>query len=338
MKKYFHEAKYRQRSVREQKKILRKGIRKNKKHSYSSASNTTQNKNRSLPLNKHFTIKVPDIFSMTENPVEMVDFLIRLKIAFRNKPGVFIDLSETKQITADAVTVLVSYLKDGRITLRKPYVGNNPKDMRLKQQFAESGFYKYVRSNELSYSLETGNILARHQYKVDGEIAKKLISFGTEKLFGQYTKQGGTYNVLTELMNNTRDHATGRRKHELKEKWWASAHYDNEKEKVTFTFLDNGVGIFNSRDRTARDYVFQLLKLETNIDLLKMMLSRQLPSSTKFPYRGRGIPSINANLKRQQIKNLVIISNDVFANVDTDNFFILKKSLNGTFFSWEIHK
>lgn len=336
MKKFYSQAKYKRQSVRERNKFLRKGNRK-KKYLYSSHPNPTQNKNRSLPSNKHYRIKVPDVFSMTKNPIEMVDFLNRLRIAFINKPGVYVDLSKTKQITADAVTVLVSHLRDGRINLGKPYLGNNPEDLKLKHQFAESGFYKYVRSNELNYS-EKGNIIARHQYKVDDEIAKKLIDFGTEKLFGHYVKQGGTYNVLTELMNNTRDHATGKGKKEYKEKWWASAHYDAEEKKITFTFMDNGVGIFNSRELSARNYVFKLLGLSTNIDLLKKMLNRELPSSTEFPYRGRGIPSINANLKRQQIKNLVIISNDVFANVDTDNFFILKNPLNGTFFSWEIHK
>jgi len=55
-------------------------------------------------------------------------------------------------------------------------------------------------------------------------------------------------------------------------------------------------------------------------------------------FRGKGLPGIKEVLDRNQISNLHIISNDVFTNVQNDNYHLLNNEFSGTFVSWELNE
>jgi hypothetical protein len=119
------------------------------------------------------------------------------------------------------------------------------------------------------------------------------------------------------------------------EMWWATVYCDVEKRIAQFTFVDNGIGIFQSGligplRRAAR--AFGILN---NASLLKRILRGEVESSTGLRYRGKGFPSMYDKLKKGLIRNLIIISNDVYANVAQDDYRTLDKSFRGTFLSWE---
>lgn len=255
---------------------------------------------------------------------------------FARKRSVDIDLSATKEMTADAITVLVSCLRDTSFTHGRGYRGNTPTDETLRKRFTESGFFEYVRSAHKPKNPEYGSIRARSKVKVDSTKALELITLATEKLHGKYVKQGGVYKTLLECMNNTWDHASGGQPKQVR--WWASAHYDDKARKVSFTFTDSGVGIFESRDPSILQEALRRLGIKKNTEMLRKMLRKEIPSVTGIPYRGRGIPSIFECLARGEIENLIVITNDVYANVETDKFITLKSPFQGTFMSWEISR
>lgn len=239
-------------------------------------------------------------------------------------------------MTADAITVLVSRLKDYRFTQGSLYRGNMPRDADLRKQFTESGFFEYVISVYRPKNTEYGSIRARSKLKVDAKMALQLITMATKRLYNKYVKQGGVYKSLLECMNNTWDHAAGRKP--KPERWWASVHYDENTSKVSFTFVDNGVGIFESRDPSVLQDAFVKLRISRNTEMLRKMLRGEIPSVTGIPYRGRGIPSIYNCLSRNEIDNLIVITNDVYANVKKDDFRTLRTPFRGTFLYWEISK
>jgi len=70
--------------------------------------------------------------------------------------------------------------------------------------------------------------------------------------------------------------------------------------------------------------------------LLKDMLSGEVESRTGLPYRGKGLPSMNQDLIRGGIRNLIIISNDVKAEVEKQNFEVLPRPFRGTLIYWEV--
>jgi len=211
-----------------------------------------------------------------------------------------------------------------------------PSDARLRKQFTESGFFEYVISVYKPKNPEYGTIRARSKLKVDPLMALQLIKLATKAIYNKYVKQGSAYKALLECMNNTWDHAAGRKP--KPERWWASVHYDENTEKVSFTFVDNGVGIFESRDPSILQDALVKLRISKNTEMLRKMLRGEIPSVTGIPYRGRGIPSIFKCLSRREIDNLIVITNDVYANVKKDEFRTLKTPFRGTFLYWEISK
>jgi hypothetical protein len=255
---------------------------------------------------------------------------------FARRHNVEIDLSGTTSMTADAITVLVSRLKDRRFTRGRAYRGNTPNDQKLKKQFTESGFYEYVMSAHKPKNLEYGSIRARSKLKVDPRKALELITLATKNLYQRYVKHGGVYKTLLECMNNTWDHAAGRA--EQQERWWASVYCHENKKRASFTFIDNGVGIFESREPSVLQDAFVKLGIKKNTDMLRKMLRGEIASVTRIPYRGRGIPSIYDCFLRGGIENLIVITNDVYANVKTDDFRQLRKPFSGTLLYWEISK
>jgi hypothetical protein len=58
---------------------------------------------------------------------------------------------------------------------------------------------------------------------------------------------------------------------------------------------------------------------------------------TGKPYRGKGLPGIADVLRKNQLSNLNVITNDVIANIENDTYRINKNSFEGTLISWEIN-
>jgi len=99
-----------------------------------------------------------------------------------------------------------------------------------------------------------------------------------------------------------------------------------------------GVGIFKSSKMSGfRDKLTSFFGITDNRDVLKEIISGRKMSSTKIPYRGKGLPNIYRGLERNYYSNLKIISNDVKADLSTDKFERLSKEFSGTFLYWELN-
>ncbi len=252
---------------------------------------------------------------------------------FRNKYNLFIDFSDITHLTPESLTVLLSKLTDGQFTRGMDYSGNEPNDSELKDRFASSGFYDVMVPRSKHNQANVGKFRKKRSKKVEAEASDELIAFITETLYGEYRKCGGVTNALLESMGNTREHAAGKKGRY--ETWWAAAHCNTKEKKAYYSFVDNGVGIFKSRPTTVLETALKKLRIKSNIELLQKMLRREIASSTGIPYRGRGIPSIYKSLQRGDISNLIIITNDVYANVTQKVYKRLSPSFDGTFFYWE---
>lgn len=76
--------------------------------------------------------------------------------------------------------------------------------------------------------------------------------------------------------------------------------------------------------------------LKDNADIMREVLNGKIGSRTGLAYRGNGLPEIYKRFQREQFSNLIIIANDVFADVEKDEYKLLPKPFKGTFFHWEI--
>jgi len=112
-------------------------------------------------------------------------------------------------------------------------------------------------------------------------------------------------------------------------------------------FVDYGIGIFESLKKKpkAEKWANRIEKLKQffsshgNPELLRALLEGEVHMTvTGQHFRGKGLPGIKQVLERNQISNLHVISNDVFANVEKSQYITLKSTLNGTFVYWELNQ
>ena len=139
---------------------------------------------------------------------------------------------------------------------------------------------------------------------------------------------------MIECMNNTRNHASGQQDHQ--ETWWATVYADVERERACYTFLDTGVGIFQSVPIGKLRKFFKMVGIQDDAKMLRDILHGKVESSTRQPFRGKGLPAIYGLLHRRSIKSLVIVANEVYANVERDEFRVMRTSFKGTLLYWEV--
>lgn len=78
---------------------------------------------------------------------------------------------------------------------------------------------------------------------------------------------------------------------------------------------------------------------DSNDKQLKIILDGELHKTvTKDYFRGKGLPGIKEALDSNKISSLVIISNNVYADVSSGDYHLLGNELLGTFVSWEINE
>ena len=129
--------------------------------------------------------------------------------------------------------------------------------------------------------------------------------------------------------------------------WCLQAYYDDINNIYKCTFVDIGVGIFESTP--VKDYKEKQMLLipETNHSLFKKILEGKIKSDkklftrTKQQNRGKGLPLVYKLIKNNdEFLKSIIISNDVYAVIKDSNkkeeYKKLSTSFRETFYYWEI--
>ncbi len=277
--------------------------------------------------------KAPANFSFIENTEAVLQYIDELKTLFRQRKNVLINLKDITNLTNDAIVLLLSFVKNPKIVNGVTIRGNYPKDEKLRKIFVESGVFNNNNGNEDEHK---NYILTRRNKKAEGGIAAELIKRASKIVFGEEGRCPGVYRALMESMANTCYHAKPQQIGE--ETWWLTVYHDKEDNHVSFAFIDLGVGIFkSSKMNDFKAKAASLLGLSDNRDILREIISGRKLSSTKIPYRGKGLPTIFKGLERNYYSNLKIISNDVKADLSNDKFVKLKKEFSGTFLYLELN-
>lgn len=278
-------------------------------------------------------LRAPSTFSITKNPEESIGFLNQIESISQSK-NIDLDISSVSSLTPDAIAVLIATICKPKFSKRNVR-GNLPQDSLSQQILVASGFFDHVKRRvNLPKVLDKGIITQRRSKKVESETAAELIHRGSSILHGRSLPSKPAYRVLIEAMGNTHNHAAG--DGHTRETWWATVYVDRKRERICFCFVDTGVGIFKSVKVRRIKRIYNLIRGKTDADLLRDMLEGKVQSSTGLPYRGRGLPSINTLRKRHELQKLIIVTNNVYADVTDENFYILKALFRGTLLYWEI--
>jgi hypothetical protein len=280
------------------------------------------------------TLIAPVFFSLVDAPNDSVPFFLRMLRHKKNR-DIFVDLSHVRKITPDAIALLLAVVKflDQRYRL---YVsGNYPDEQSAIEVIRESGFNDYLKTSMPSSSRKGAIVrqdLSIDSKRADGRLARKLIDFASDGNSARRLSLKGTYGHLLECMGNTHQHAG---KTPGEKTWWASAFRDMTRGCDCFTFIDMGVGIFNSVELSTRLKMYNFTGL-LRPRILKELLEGKIPSSTGKSYRGRGLPSIYRSAIANNLQRFVILTNEVYADAAKNDFRNLATELPGVVLYWEV--
>ena len=220
-------------------------------------------------------------------------------------------------------------------------MGNQPNDSLCNRRLHGFGFFEPFSGRSPS-SEPPGRIRLEHRGdRVDNKAASDLVDYALGQLGGRNSKLGSTYNILTEAMINTYEHA-GEDAEGKRQTWLAGVYYESSTERACFTVVDLGIGIIRSTNlrqelafvgRAIRDSFWPMMDQGAK---LRALLRREIPSRTGESHRGRGLPGMRRECKEARIRNLRIFSNRAFADVEADRFEQLRNDFRGTIIYREV--
>lgn len=315
---------------------------------YSPYSNEVDKNDLKNGFKDYKHVPAPKDFSMVGNPEEFISFVHDVQECYKKKQKVFIEMADIENLSDDAIVILLSNM----IRFKEHHIrfnGDFPKNEIACNKLKKSGFFRhlYRRSGPSINNME-GTIYTHGNKKADSVFSSEIIEASSRFVWGEPRRCPGIQNTFTELMANTYKHAS--KDVEGKHYWWMSMTKDEKEHKVVYGFVDYGIGIFNSLNHKQpgdRLYAaFQKLKSEfsmlsfgkANDKIMEKILKGELHKTvTKQTNRGKGLPSIYKNWERNEIDSLVIITNNVYADVKNGDYHLLGNEFVGTFVKWEMN-
>lgn len=353
MKKYFSRPKFKRQNVKRIRASFKKAARfKEYRKKLNLVKNLPKPEKRRRGLdNKYKRFKkvvAPTVLSFLRNTEGVIKFIHELNVHFVRQQKVFVILKDVTVIDYDALVVLLSLMVKFK-SEKIDFNGDFPDDAYCRQKLMNSKFlpnlYKYLPAND-RVKLGEFNSIHTHAWKnVDSKLSATLIERAAERIWKSKRRCQGVQRTLIELMQNTNNHATvglAGDKH-----WWLSVNYVQNENKVCFSFVDFGVGVFESLSNKQSSSKFYgwlekmqaTFKYQNNAELLKLILDGELHSTvTGKHYRGKGLPGIREALSRNQISNLHIVTNNVIADVGAGTYRKLNNNFEGTFLYWELNE
>lgn len=290
-------------------------------------------------------LTAPDPLSIVKNPEKTLKFIADLERAFDLRKSVFVRLKKVKRVEYDGLTVLLSVMVRFKSHLI-PFNGDFPADKEARKAVVESGFLSYLFKRikkKASYEIGSNSIHTHAKKYVDSDLTDALVTSATKTIWGDERRCTGVQAALIELMHNTHNHAALEKKGHVH--WWLSLRHVQSEKKVAFSFVDYGVGVFESlaEKQAGNKFYGSLIKLVelctvgTNDEILKLIFAGELHrTATGKSYRGKGLPRIYDVYEKNGYSNLAVVTNDVYFNSATNQCFQLSKPFRGTLVYWEL--
>lgn len=326
----------------DRKQLKRKLASKEKAKLRRKGSKIKQNRNLSSSYDN--IIIIDGNFRFSSNKTLVLKRISAIEKALNREETVFVNLTGVTHIDLEAIVLLLGIMAEFRAK-NILFNGNFPQNKVVKEQLMQSGFFKQLfpdsdyEHENFSFGSKKG-IYTHGQKLLDKDLSADLISESLITVFGKKKRSQGAQRILIEAMKNTVQHAGNSRKEKF---WWLSIRKDKKNKKVTFSFLDYGVGIFNSlKSKSETDPGYNALKKfllgRSDASILEKIMEGKLNniSRTRKPQHGTGLPGMKTAIDNNFISKLVILSNNVYANVGSVEYEQLNVNFSGTLIQFEI--
>lgn len=271
-------------------------IQKNKKGKHKKKHYSRPNVINKRIISENRIMLIPPVnFSLLENPEETMDFFRNFaKEIEKPRRGIFfyVDSSNVKHVTVDALIYLIAILENDVINRNKNYsfAGNYPIDREANAVYQESGFNNYVKSRTRELPKATNRMKIVGGMKNDSEIARSICDFVISNLGKKRQEIMSLQTILIELMSNVYHHAYDKNAF-MRKKWYLYAEYTNG--YIQCIFVDTGFGIAKTVRKNFMEWVGNTLGVYTkDAILIESAFNGDFRTATKEPNRGNGLNSV----------------------------------------------
>jgi len=297
--------------------------------------------------NKHvefYRALAPHEFSVISNPESTYDYFSKIVEEIQNrkfKEIFFFDLSEVEKISVDAIMYVLALMRNikNKEVFKYTFKGNQPISEKANRLLMESGFFKYVSSNNPHIQTQGDNLQIVTGRSVDNDIAGNVCDFVNRKCNTPISFTDILYEVIIELMTNTVQHAYTEEKLLTVSQWYIYA--GTVDDDIEFVFLDTGRGIPQTVNKKAIEKFGELFAAgKSDADYVVSALRGEWRTQTGENYRGRGLPCVIEYAKNAEVHSMTVVSGKamVFLNGDEVEQKELDEKLFGTLYYWKIRK
>lgn len=276
-----------------------------------------------------------DVRNNIGNVISSIKGLKGFKREKYRKSHLMIDLSQIESIDMGAICLLLSVVEELHIH-DVIVTGNFPNNPYCQDLFRESGFLAHMKTITGSEFIKpkTSLIVKRGKTQTDNESVGKCIKSAMKFLTGEASHFPPIFSMIQEMTGNSVEHAYLEKEH-----WLLGINYDKLNDRVVFTFTDNGFGILNTLYRKLGQKFFDSLNLNSNNEILNGAFVKKYSSRHKRHInRNKGLPLLRKTQDNGLVKNLTVISNDVFIDFDSGESRNIKSNFSGTYYYWELDK
>ena len=294
---------------------------------------------------KIFELTAPECLSIIDNTEGAYDYFEKFVNEIRQKnmnEFFYFDLKDVKHLTVDAVMYILTILrniKNGYL-FKFTFAGCHPQDGTSRKLLIESGFNKYVKTIEIDLNRNSDKIQIVQGSQVDSETAKNICDFVSNRCGLKILYTGTLYEVLIELMTNTRQHAYSAKDSVFLNQWYVFVEKNDDNIKIVF--LDTGEGLTQTIKKKALEKFGEIFLQQHNDSFyIESALNGDWRSETQEKNRGKGLPSAEEYAHQIEINNFQIFSGSgsciVWKNMNEKYVkYKYNNKLFGTLFSWEI--
>jgi hypothetical protein len=300
--------------------------------------------NKNGRIDKRETFYPPELFSLNgrTNRGNLLDLIRSItSTLYKTRSNVFINFKNTKTLHPCGTLYFSAHISllaaafPGKITC------SYPDDDVVGQLFQHIGLLRKLNLSD-KYKITADNVKDWHSvegFAADGQKFESLLKSIEDELTEPIRM--GLYESMTEAVLNSRQHAYDRKMVEQdRQYWWMFARKDGD--VLTVAVYDAGIGIPGSLRKKP-----ELIDIMKGLSLRSKQADKKLiaaavgsKSSTRLPWRGKGLPDMMDFIKSTHVGGILIHSNRgsyyYAANTEKEMQRDYETPVAGTLIQWSL--
>lgn len=248
---------------------------------------------------------------------------------------IWMDMRAIKDIDIFCICLLLAQINK-LATHKVSCYGNYPDDSLKRKFIIESGFLKLLKTNiEISNDVDYENQMYMvGKSAVESDRISNSVKKCMKYLIGREEYYPPIYENMIEICANSVEHAN---RQDIDKNWLVSI-FKEADGTMRFILTDTGEGILKTLMKKRSDMFSDFVRGRKDHDVLKRLFLGEYKSRTGEINRHKGLPEIYESYREGFISSLMVLTNGVLFDFDTDQNIQLDNEFMGVMITWTLSK